>query len=125
MPDYKVWDRCFWTAVNAPNEEAAMAKYLDSPSGYYARRPTIVAKPYPTRPERDYWHAAWDRALKGMAHPLHCGPWGALARALGNKIYSSGGHYNGHAWVYNNWCRGSKPKNPWQAAKLLELADMY
>ncbi len=61
---------------------------------------------------RERWQHAWDTM------PRHSGT--MLCLLLGYKTRSPTGQYLGNNTVFNNWRRGSKPRNP-QAARLLTM----
>jgi hypothetical protein len=75
-----------------------------------------------------YWAAQWRAAINNMPErkgTAKTGKWGGLARVLGYKLYSTGGHYCGHYAVYTNLCRGSKPRDPAIATRLMAFSGVH
>jgi hypothetical protein len=70
------------------------------------------------------WWAAFCNLPKRKSDCLD-GRYASLARLLGYKLYSTGGHFCGHNTIYNNACRGSTPKDPKMREKLFKLAGPH
>jgi hypothetical protein len=70
-----------------------------------------------------WWTAFRNLPLRKSEHLD--GRYASLARLLGYKLYSTGGHFCGHNTIYHNACRGSVPKDPEMREKLFKLAGPH
>lgn len=121
MPCWKVrlkWSKSrsgFTSYHIANNEEEIRKRYVTLNR---RSRPEIAwIKIDNKREERDYWKAAWQRALEG--YPCHHSmglPYAGLAHALGVEKRLYPGRYGVGQFCYNRWQRGSAPKDPAMAA---------
>lgn len=69
-----------------------------------------------TESEHKYWQSLWHDAWAIM--PRHSGD--VLVKLLGYSVRSPKGYHLGNGTVWQNYRRGSKPRNP-QTARLLKI----